>query len=57
MAVVIETTVGDITVDLFIEERPLSKYSIAKFLSPIDGVMEIFVAFSSLFGPSVKGDV
>lgn len=26
MAVVIETTVGDITVDLYTEERPQSKY-------------------------------
>ena len=26
MSVVIETTLGDVTVDLFIEERPQSKY-------------------------------
>lgn len=28
MAVVIETTLGDVTVDLFIEERPQSEYVI-----------------------------
>lgn len=27
MSVVLETTIGDVTIDLFIEERPHCKYS------------------------------
>ena len=32
MAVVIETTVGDLTVDLFVDERPRSKLLIISIL-------------------------
>jgi peptidyl-prolyl cis-trans isomerase-like 4 len=34
MAVVIETTLGDITVDLFTEERPRSKLSLLNLTRP-----------------------
>lgn len=43
MAVVIETTIGDITVDLFTEERPRSKDTFISSLS-------VTVRISSAFG-------
>jgi len=32
MAVVVETTIGDFTVDLYTEERPQSKYTVHVFM-------------------------
>jgi len=31
MAVVVETTIGDFTVDLYTEERPQSKYTVSLY--------------------------
>ena len=35
MAVVIETTIGDFTIDLYTDERPQSEYTIVSFCSTI----------------------
>jgi hypothetical protein len=52
MAVVIETTLGDITVDLFTEERPRSKF--LEFVKPRASALPIVLASGLLFSGSSR---
>lgn len=47
MAVVIETTLGDITVDLFTEERPRSKCH--QYYKPHAPILQVVFASGHLF--------
>jgi hypothetical protein len=47
MAVVIETTLGDVTVDLFTEERPRSK--VLEIVKPHAPTLPVVLAFGLLF--------